>query len=382
MDMININTNKKMFRILHCAAMLSPSSGILQQMQYEQDAANQLNIDWKVKMYCPCNVKKYYTFLYADKNIQNENNDNFFKKIISWLMLRYKYNQWLFQQQDNVDIFLLRYCVHDPFQLWFVKRCKKSIFFLHHTLEVPELGYGGNFFGIFRSVLEIIIGRLAISNAEGIIGVTEEIASYEARRSKRDTISKFIYPNGILIDNKFLIDRRKKDIPEFIFVANFAPWHGLDILLKNVSKSSKKFILHLVGIIPQKLTAFVNDPRVHAHGAMSQEQIVQLSAQCWVGLASFALFKNKMKQACPLKVREYLMLGLPVCGDFEDVFPLNVNFYKKTRGDIDELINFSFSVRDISKEEVRDMAKEWIDKKVILSRLYHDLGTYLETQKS
>ena len=46
---------------------------------------------------------------------------------------------------------------------------------------------------------------------------------------------------------------------------------------------------------------------------------------------------------------------------------------KKNEGDIGELINFAFLVRDLGKEEVREMAKEWIDKKLFLSKLYYHL---------
>lgn len=373
MNLKNSNSVKIVHRVLHSAALLSPSSGILQQMQHEQNAANQLGISWEVKMYCPYSINSCYNIIYRDKKIKSENCDRFCSKIIPWMKLRYNYIRWLLQQQDHVDIFLLRYYVHDPFQLWFVKKCKKPVFFLHHTLEVPELAQHSKFLGIIRSILELIIGRYAINNAKGIIGVTKEIVDYEINRSRIIKMNKFIYPNGILIGNNILVDKRNNDIPEFIFIANFAPWHGLDILLRKVAESNHQFVLHLVGKIPPKLDMLTNDSRVRLHGVMSQEQIMQLSAQCWVGLASFALFRKKMKQACPLKTREYLMLGLPVCGDFEDVFPADVKFYKKNDGDIDELINFAFLVRDFGKEEVREMAKEWIDKKLLLSKLYYHL---------
>ena len=367
------NTKQKLPRVLHGAALLSPSSGMLLQMQWEQDAAEQIGIDWHVKMYCPQNIENCYKILCKDRRLKTEKHVHFLEKIISWIRLRYNYNRWLLQQQNHIDIFLLRYYVHDPFQLWFVKRCKKPVFFVHHTLEVPELAQAGGVLGFLRSMLERVLGRLTIKNVKGIIGVTKEIADYEVARSGGIIRYKLVYPNGILIDQKDLIDRRKMDVPEFVFVANFSPWHGLDIVLREVAKSNQQFILHLVGKVPHDLFSLIDDPRVRVHGVLSQEQISQLSEQCWVGLASFALFRNNMKQACPLKVREYLMLGLPVCGDFEDIFPSDVNFYKKGSGNIDELINFSFSVRGLGKGEVREAAKKWIDKKSILSKLYHDL---------
>lgn len=364
-------------RILHSAALLSPPSGILAQMEWEQDAAKSLGIDWQVRMYCPKNSLNHADVIHYDTTIDAQQLTLPMAKLLAWFKLRYNYHRWLLQQQDRFDIFLLRYYVHDPFQLAFVHRCKKQVYFVHHTLEVPELSLPGGVSGFVRANLETLLGRPTIAKAAGVIGVTQEIVDYELERTGTPDKHAYVYPNGIVFEDLQLEDRRSKDVPEFLFVANFSPWHGLDLLLKNIAQSKEQFVLHLVGKIPDQLLALTQDPRIQVHGHLNQQQIQSLSAQCWVGLASFALFRKKMKQACPLKVREYLMLGLPVYGDYQDVFPEGAEYFMSDNEEIYNIIQFSRKCRVFDKSEISRMARSYIDKNLLLRNLNLNLENNL-----
>lgn len=361
---------RKKLRVLHSAALLSPPSGILAQMDWEQDAANTLGLDWHVRMYCPQNSQNKAGVIHYDKAIDAQHLKSPMGKLLAWFKLRRNYHQWLLQQQEHFDIFLLRYYVHDPFQLAFVRRCKKPVYFVHHTLEVPELALPGGIAGFVRSHLEAFLGRLSIAKAAGVIGVTQEIVDYELARAASPDKNAYVYPNGIIFKELTLEDRRSQYVPELLFVANFAPWHGLDILLENIAQSKEKFILNLVGKIPDDLLDLTRDSRIKVHGTLNQQQIMELSAQCWIGISSFALFRKNMKQACPLKVREYLMLGLPVYGDYEDIFQNNAVFFRFGHHQVESIINFSIDSRLYEKPHISKISKEFIDKKILLSELY------------
>lgn len=365
---------QKRLRVMHSAALLYPSSGMLSQMEWEQEAAQQLGIDWQVKMYCPNATKGHWKILHRDTGVDIGALASAWKKLIAWVRLRLNYHRWLLQQQDQFDVFLLRYYVHDPFQLWFALKCKKNVYFVHHTLEVPELALPGTVFARLRSLLDGFVGRQCIAYSSGIIGVTQEIADYEAARSARKGKRALVYPNGIVFKYADLPDKRSTDVPEFLFVANFSPWHGLDLLLQVVAQSRQAFVLHLVGSIPDDLMPLANDARIRVHGSLKHDQISKLSQQCWIGLASFALWRKKMSQACPLKAREYLMLGLPVYGDYEDVFPDGASYYKRGSESIDEIIAYAMATRKMGKAQVAEMAREWVDKKQLLDKLYAALG--------
>ncbi len=363
--------NKSKLRVLHSAALLRPPSGICTQMDWEQEAAHALGLEWQVKMFCPMHSKGAFKVMHFDSSINAENLNTRLKKLLAWGQLRKNYHNWLLNQQDKVDIFLLRYYVHDPFQLAFVKRCKKPVYFVHHTLEVPELALPEGIAGWIRSSLETFIGNPTIAKASGIIGMTQEIVDYELTRAGVPGKPSYVYPNGIIFNEQKLIDRRSEDIPEFLFVANFAPWHGLDRRLTTIAKSKEKFLLHLVGEIPKESLLLVQDSRIRIYGALTHEEIVILSQQCWIGLASFALDRKKMKQACPLKTREYLMLGLPVYGDYQDVFQKNTPYFRTGSENIEGILKFAKETRVIEKENISKLAQLSIDKKYLLAELFN-----------
>lgn len=366
--------NRKL-RVLHSAALLSPTSGMLAQMEWELDAANTLDVDWHVRMYCPINCQARAAVLQYDSAVDATRLNTPLKKLFAWIKFRFNYHRWLLKRQNDFDVFVLRYYVHDPFQLWFVRRCRKPIFFVHHTLEIPELAFPGGVVGFIRSRLELLLGRPTIASAAGTIGVTQEIVDHELTRAGVLGRSSYVYPNGIVFKSVTLPDRRSLDVPELLFVANFSPWHGLDVLLDSVSKSDEKFVLHLVGKIPDALFVNASDSRIKVHGPMGHQEIAVLSQKCWVGLSSFALFRKDMKQACPLKVREYLMLGLPVYGDYQDVFPDNSPFFCTGSERVDEILGFARTVRGLSKMDVAKMSRGYINKIDLLDGLVNYIGS-------
>lgn len=371
--MSEVKNKLESVRVLHSAALLRPTSGMVTQMGWEQAAADELDLDWQVKMYCPANSKAVSTTLHYDLKVDANKLTNPLAKLLGWVKLRINYHRWLLRQQDEVDAFLLRYYVHDPFQLLFLFFCKKPVYFVHHTLEVPELALPGGLAGWVRATLERILGFFSIRKTAGIIGVTQEIVDYELNRANSLNKPNCVYPNGIVFSDYSLEDQRTQNVPELLFVANFSPWHGLDLLLNEIKNTDANFVLHLVGKIPSELEYLLNDTRINVHSVLTHQQITDLSQQCWVGLSSFALSRKNMKQACPLKVREYLMLGLPVYGDYEDVFPEDAPYFKKGSERLEEILEFAHATRELDKKAVSEMAREWVDKKILLGRLSQEL---------
>lgn len=359
-------------RVLHAAALLSPSSGILSQMGFEQEAADDLGLNWVVRMYCPGDTRCESDVLQKDDRVKSNGRSSSVKKIYNWLRLRIDYHRWLLRQQDRYDAILIRYYVHDPFQLIFLWFARIPVYLVHHTLETPELSLQKGGIGWLRSKLESIFGPLSISSAYGLISVTQEVLDHQIERARRLSCTH-IYPNGILVRDRSLNDRRGDELPELLFVANFAPWHGLDLLLEDVRKSNQKFILHLVGDIPKDLNELADDSRVRQHGRLPSREIEKLSEQCWIGLASFGLYRKQMSEACTLKVREYLSLGLPVYGDHQDVFPQGFPFFKNGATDIESILEFARSLRNHAKSEVAQASERWISKKSLLQTLHNQI---------
>lgn len=360
-------------KVLHTAALLNPPSGIVSQMKWENNAAKDLAIPWKTRMYCPKSSVADDEIICYDQNLDSVKITNIYLKAIAWFRLRINYYQWLKNQESAYDIFVLRYYVHDPFQWWFVKNASIPVYFVHHTLEVPELALSGGLTGLLRSNLELLIGKHALREVTASIAVTEEILAYENKRISQKK-QGFIYPNGIAYDNFEMSDTRKNEVPELLFVANFAPWHGLDLLLNEIKNSTENFILHLVGdLMTNDLDDAEKDSRVIVHGKLTHTQITIISNKCWIGLSAFGLSRKKMLQACTLKTREYLMTGLPVYSDHYDIFPVDFPYYQKGALNLTQILEFARKMRSVEKKSVSSMSEPYINKKKLLKNLYSKL---------
>jgi glycosyltransferase involved in cell wall biosynthesis len=361
-------------RVLHSTSMIADMNSIKSQMEWEQQAANKLGIPWCVIIYCSKNVSSESTIFLKNHFINYNKKFNILKRKFIETKLSFYYYKWLIKQEKNFDYFIIRYQPYDLFQLIFILMFKSKILTIHHSLEVYELKSHKNILGFIKSFFEILIGKIALSNVDGIIGVTQEILEYENNRSLRKIKNKFIYPNGIYlnyIDEFNVIDKRRGNVPVLLFVASrFAPWHGLDLIINSILSNEENFILHLVGDIPVEYKFFLKDKRIITHGILSQKKLNYLYEESWVGLGSFGLYRNQMKQACILKVREYLLMGLPVYANYDDIFSKEEIFFMKGNPNIKEIINFAFEIRNISKKKVFLLSKNYIDKIILLDDLY------------
>jgi len=362
-------------KVLHSALFPSPPIGVVNQMMWEQKAAEKLKLDWQVKIFCPFNECYAGDLLFELRsNVSSTPRNGSFGRMYSWFFLRWEYVKWLKVQEDKVDVFILRHSMYDLFQLIFILTCKKKVLLNHHTLEVPELLASGGWLGRVKAFCEGVIGRYAIRYATAIVGVTEEVIQYERIRSASPSKRTILYPNGILYNNKLLLDQRG-DVPNLLFVASyFAAWHGLDRLLMEVWGKPHDFILHVVGDLSDEDRLLAErDCRVMLHGRKSHDEINLIAAQCHLGLSSFALDRNSMTEACTLKVREYLMMGLPVCAGYIEVLPLNFRFYKKVNMSLDEILAFAIEHKFVSRECVANEARLYIDKVALVEGLAHNL---------
>ena len=100
-----------------------------------------------------------------------------------------------------------------------------------------------------------------------------------------------------------------------------------------------------------------------------------LIEKCHVGIGSLALFRNSMKEACTLKVREYWARGLPFVVGYEDTdlkdnvrmqpFYLKLNVQRnqdRPEFDLALIVSFAQQVCGIPDypEKMRALAEEYI----------------------
>ena len=178
----------------------------------------------------------------------------------------------------------------------------------HYIIEVntvTELELTGP-----RRWLHRMTKRRLYSHAAGIVAVTNEIASSLRHYNKQ----AFFFPNGI--DTEQLRPRLppSNTRPALIFAGTPGQrWHGVDKLLI-MARKLPEFVFHVVG--PSKVADA--PPNIRFHGYASPEKLSELYNIADVGIGTLALHRIGMREAAPLKVREYLAYGLPTIIAYDD----------------------------------------------------------------
>ncbi|MCH9756762.1 MAG: glycosyltransferase family 1 protein [Gammaproteobacteria bacterium] len=362
-------------KILHTTLQPWPAPSIVNQLLWEQTAARQQGIPWDVKMFCPKESTEAEDIIQFSSHARPNDCKSFLPRMKFRHTFLKEYYEWLSHISEQYDVILLRYNTCDSIQSKFVSNSTKKIYLVHHTLRFEELNLEQNpCLRFARYWVEKKFGQRTLQHATGIVGVTDEILQYEKRHSSQSDKLGFIYPNGVQVTDEIPQDKRTQEI-ELIFVASdFHSWHGLDLLLDATEKTKESFVLHLVGNISSfDRERALADSRIRMHGTLTQKEIADLSARCTVGLSSFAIHRKKMKEACTRKVREYLMLGLPVYAAHKDVFDEQFPFYRNDTCDMDSILKYAKEMQPISRAEVFEAATPYISKEVLVQRLYSQL---------
>jgi hypothetical protein len=347
---------------VHAAVALNPPAGVSRQMACEAEAAAALGLDWSVWLYQGTDLspalRRWPVFVRAT-------------------ILRLSFYARLARLARRGRRIVLRHSPGDPFQF-------AASFFLgayytvHHTFEEDELAASSHRLARMQLLLERVLGRRAVACARGLVCVTPEIARHELRRlpARADRLV-FVYPNGVLYTGEGNAESDTRgERPEVVFLAsNFFGWHGLDALLDSLSKSRSDAVLHLAGDVPETLLGrATTDPRVRIHGTLAPADVDRLIDRGWVGLSSFGLANKGMTEACTLKTREYLRAGLPVyAGHRDSALPADFPYFRTGPADWDAIVEFARSMRSVCRTAIAAAARPWIDKKVLLERLYRSL---------
>jgi glycosyltransferase involved in cell wall biosynthesis len=107
-----------------------------------------------------------------------------------------------------------------------------------------------------------------------------------------------------------------------IFVGNTGtPWHGLD-RIGELAGTFPKYKFVVVGCTPEDYLHCSGlglvPPNLQFLGMMAQPDYLPMLGQATAAIGTLGLYRKHMEEACPLKVREYLALGLPVIGAYQD----------------------------------------------------------------
>jgi glycosyltransferase involved in cell wall biosynthesis len=155
--------------------------------------------------------------------------------------------------------------------------------------------------------------RWAFADRAGYVFLTSELAEVTALRSASGR--SVVIPNGADLDSVQPLPARGNDRPRVLFLAGSpSPWQGIDKVLR-LAELRPDLDVDLVGDLALD---HVVPPNVTVHGFASGDRLIELCSVADIALGTLALHRKAMQEACPLKVREYLALGIPTVIGYRD----------------------------------------------------------------
>ena len=204
-----------------------------------------------------------------------------------------------------------------------VNHCGKLVFEVNSD-DSAEYAAKNTLTGIFNKMFRNTVLR----TASGLVFVTRELAHSQAFSAFTKT--RTVIANGVdCMHFPFLLNPANAS-PQLGFIGSPGQsWHGLD-KLKVLAELLVDCTMHVIGPGEQECRGLWGrvPPNVVMHGYLGETDAQRLMAKMDVGISTLALHRNKMDEACPLKVRQYLAQGLPVIAASEDTDILSdQNFY-------------------------------------------------------
>ncbi|MBP2001948.1 glycosyltransferase involved in cell wall biosynthesis [Paenibacillus shirakamiensis] len=149
----------------------------------------------------------------------------------------------------------------------------------------------------------------------------------------------------------------------FVFIGTPGQsWHGIDSI-GALAQAKPEWYFDIIGTDAREMKG-PPPSNMHFHGLLSRSEYQPLLSRADIAIGTLALYRKQMKEASPLKVREYLANGLPVITAYEDTdFPRPVPF-------ILTLPNGPGNTR-LGLERIEAFVKQWKGYKVDRSLIHH-----------
>jgi glycosyltransferase involved in cell wall biosynthesis len=145
-----------------------------------------------------------------------------------------------------------------------------------------------------------------------------------------------------------------------------APWHGLDRLAE-LARLLHSIKIDVVGYTPEEWRSenlSNGGGRLRLHGPMRRAGYESLLSQATAAIGTLGLYRKHMDEACPLKAREYLALGLPVIGAYQDTdIPPDADYFLRLPNNSESLAPW--------RDRISTFIEYWRTRRVPRSAIAH-----------
>ena len=108
------------------------------------------------------------------------------------------------------------------------------------------------------------------------------------------------------------------------------------------------------------------------YGYLPQERLFEMYQKMDIAIGTLALYRKKMKQASPLKVREYLAFGLPTIIGYDDADLRGLDCVLKIPNEESGVEN--------SLDQIRDFVYLWKNKSISPEEVYPKIDITIKEQ--
>jgi hypothetical protein len=208
------------------------------------------------------------------------------------------------------------------------------------------------------SFLFNLVKKRIYSNVSGAVFVTPELKNINEFHLGHE-IPKIAIGNAINMDRVIpLTQRHSTNLGVFFVGTPKQTWHGVSDIVR-FGELNPDIDVHIVGDEGKS-----SSPNIFFYGAMQSSEYREIATKCVAGVGTLNLSAKKMEEASPLKVREYLAMGLPVITRYRDVDLDPTSDY---------LLQLPVDQRGFSdfSPEIRSFLESWESKRVDRNDVFH-----------
>ncbi len=207
--------------------------------------------------------------------------------------------------------------------------------------------------------------RRVLRRVRGFVAVTNELAG---RFAGFPVPAAVIGNSADLADLPALPPASTMDRTKVALIGNTgSPWHGLD-RLGELARLLPELDFVVIGCTAADFLA--GDPtrqqpdNLQLLGMLPQRDYLPLLRDATAAFGTLGLYRKHMDEACPLKVREYLALGLPVIGAYRDTdIPDDADYFLRLPNNAESLAPW--------RDRIAAFIEHWRGRRVPRTALAH-----------
>jgi glycosyltransferase involved in cell wall biosynthesis len=229
--------------------------------------------------------------------------------------------------------------VRDAFPMWL--RAKQSKIVVEFQSLISEELRERSF---LKYITFLLFSQFTYWNIDGAVYITNELKSRNEMKLSNN-IPSIQISNGIDLSVRRALPVSKLDRPAVFFMGHPNQyWQGVEEI-ESLAVQLPTIDFHIVGYDGESSAR-----NIFFHGVLSEERYFAIARDCVAAVGPMRIDLKGISEAAPLKVREYLALGLPVIINYHDVDLL---------GDLDFVLEID--VVSHSKSEMNDKVLGFVD---------------------